>query len=103
MKTFLRYIKAHPSVLIYMLVAFIAAGEILPHYALVLGIVALVGSLAAIIQGVIEALRDGAKVQEQITSVYNETPRGKQQGALHQLLDEMHFSRERNVIPPKET
>ena len=94
MKTFLRRIKTHPSILISMVVIVLALVQILPFpYSIIGNVVVAVFSVVALVLGVREAQRDEMATEAQIQSVYNETPIGRQKQALEQLQAPMRKNR----------
>ena len=101
MKTFLRRIKTHPSILISLLVIVLALIQILPFpYSLVGSIVVAVFSVIALVLSVQEAHRDEMVTEARIKHVYDRTPEGRQKQALEQLGASMRKSGEK---PPGDT
>jgi uncharacterized protein YacL len=93
MKTFLRRLKTHPSILISLLVIALALIEILPFpYSFVGSIVVAVLSVVALVLGIQEAQRDEQATEAQINFVYDRTPEGRHKRALEQLRAPMRKS-----------
>jgi hypothetical protein len=95
MKTFLRRIKTHPSILISLLIIVLAVAETLPYrWSLILAIVVALCSFVALVLANKEAQRDEMTIQQQMDSIYWKTPEGRQKQALEQLRAPMRKSKE---------
>ena len=86
MKTFLRRMKTHPSILISLLVIVLALIEILPPpYSVIGNLVVAVFSVVALALGIREAQRDERATEVQIKQVHSETLKGRHEQELKKL------------------